>query len=118
MRKLAYAMWTHFGTMVLSWTIQIAFISGNATEQGPCKSCEMSDRAAKNKLYNWLVLSIVLFLLFLLLLLVGFLCYRLWPRDDLVMAKTAFRCNLEPDQQRVQLVDTSSSRTSRGEQEV
>ena len=114
---LNYEMRTRFVTMLLSWTIRIAFATENATDYGVCNSCELSDRATRHKLYNWLVLSIVLLLLFLLLILVGFLCYRLWPRDNLVLGRAAFRCELGQERERV-LVDTSSSQTSRGEQEL
>lgn len=114
---LLYEMRTRFVTVLLSWTIHVAFATENATDNGVCNSCELSDRATRHKLYNWLVLGIVLLLLVLLLILVGFLCYRLWPRDNLVLGRAAFRCELEHERQRV-LVDTSTSQTSRGEKEL
>lgn len=110
-------MWAHCVTVLLSWTIQTIFCAENSTEMAACESCGLSDRATKHKLYNWLVLSIVLLLLVLLLVLVGFLCYRMWPRDHSPLERAVFRHNLEQEQLRV-LSDTSSSRTSRGEQEL
>ena len=100
----------------LSLTAETIFCTDNATEEG-CESCELTDLAAKHKLYNWLVLSVVLLLLVLLLILVGFLCYRMWPRDHSPLERAVFRYNLEQEQHRV-LTDISSSRTSRGEQEL
>lgn len=108
-------LWTCV-VMFLSCAIQVTFCAENATEE-VCESCEMAELAAKHKLYNWLVLSAVLLLLVLLLVLVGFLCYRLWPRDHSASERAVFRYNLQQEQQRV-LWDNSSSRTSRGEQDV
>lgn len=112
--KLLYHMWIQFAAVFLSWTIQGVFCAENATK-GACGSCDRPDLRAKHKLYNWLVLSIVLLLLALLLILVGFICYRMWPRDHSAFDRAVFRYNLEHEQ-RV-LTEMSSSRTSRGEQD-
>lgn len=77
-----------------SWTIPTVFCE-NATAQAVCESCDLAER---HKLYNWLVLSIVLLLLVLLLLLVGFLCHRMWPRDSSVLGRAVCRYNLEQQQ--------------------
>ena len=77
-----------------SWTIPTVFCK-NATTQAICDSCDL---AAKHKLYNWLVLCIVLLLLVLLLLLVGFLCHRMWPREALVLERVVGRYNAEEQQ--------------------
>ena len=77
-----------------SWTIPTVFCE-NATTQVVCDSCDL---AQKHKLYNWLVLCIVLLLLVLLLALVAFLCHRMWPRDSLVLERVVGRYNLEEQQ--------------------
>lgn len=71
-----------------SWMLPFAFCEKNATEQAACAACELTE---KHKLYNWLVLSVVLVLLVLLLMLVGFLCHRLWPRDPSRLSRVVRR---------------------------
>ena len=78
-----------------SWKIPTVFCE-NATTQAVCDSCDLAER---HKLYNWLVLCIVLLLLVLLLLLVGFLCHRMWPRESaLVLERAVGRYNVEEQQ--------------------
>lgn len=91
--------WKSFGIWVYvlalsSWTIPTVLCE-NATTQAVCESCDLAE---KHKLYNWLVLCIVLLLLVLLLLLVGFLCHRMWPRDPSVLDRAVCRYNLEQQQ--------------------
>lgn len=77
-----------------SWTIPAVFCE-NTTTPAVCDSCDLAQR---HKLYNWLVLCIVLLLLVLLLLLVAFLCHRMWPRDSLVLERAVGRYNVEEQQ--------------------
>ena len=94
-----------------SWTIPTVSCE-NATTQGVCEACDLAER---HKLYNWIVLSIVLLLLVLLLLLVGFLCHRMWPRDSSVLERNVCRYNLEQQQgilSDLTQVSTSSSGTT------
>ena len=89
-----------------SWTIPTVFCE-NATTQAVCSSCDLAKR---HKLYNWLVLCIVLLLLVLLLLLVTFLCHRMWPRNSLVLERAVGRDNLE--EQKGALSDLTQVSTS------
>lgn len=89
-----FVKWMYVVTLTSSWTIPTVFCE-NATTQAVCDSCDLAQR---HKLYNWLVLCIVLLLLVLLLLLVAFLCHRMWPRDSLVLERAVGRCNLEEQQ--------------------
>ena len=105
------------GFLLLSWAIQIVFCEENSTEEA-CESCQLAELAAKHEIYNWLVLSIVLLLLVLLLVLVGFLCHRMWPRDHSTLERAVFTYNLAQEQPGAFISEISSSRTSRGEQEI
>lgn len=89
-----------------SWTIPTVFCE-NSTAQAVCESCDLAER---HKLYNWLVLCIVLLLLVLLLLLVAFLCHRMWPRDRSVVERAA--CRYNSDQQKAPLYDLTQVSTS------
>lgn len=80
-----------YGVVLSSLTIPTVSCE-NATTQAVCGSCDLAQR---HKLYNWLVLCIVLLLLVLLLLLVAFLCHRMWPRNSLVLERAVGRCNQE-----------------------
>lgn len=88
-----FVKWMYVVTLN-SWTIPTVFCE-NATTQTVCDSCDLAQR---HKLYNWLVLCIVLLLLVLLLLLVAFLCHRMWPRNSLVLERAVGRYNLEEQQ--------------------
>ena len=88
-----FAKWLYVAALS-SWTIPTVFCE-NATTQAVCDSCDLAQR---HKLYNWLVLCIVLLLLVLLLLLVAFLCHRMWPRDSLVLERAVGRYNLAEQQ--------------------
>lgn len=76
----------------------------NSTAQAVCESCDLAE---KHKLYNWLVLCIVLLLLVLLLVLVAFLCHRMWPRERSALERAVCRYNSE-QQQALTQVSTSS----------
>lgn len=82
------AVWMFVAEGFSSWMLSFAFCAENATEKAACEACELTE---KHKLYNWLVLGVVLVLLVLLLMLVGFLCHRLWPRDPSRMSRVVRR---------------------------
>ncbi|KAJ7391023.1 hypothetical protein OS493_021043 [Desmophyllum pertusum] len=92
LRWKGFVMWTYV-VAISSWTIPTVFCAENATTtKAVCEECELAE---KHKLYNWLVLCIVLVLLVLLLLLVGFLCHRMWPRDHSSLERAVRRYNVE-----------------------
>ena len=80
----------------------------NATVES-CQSCDGS----KQHILNWLVLSIMLFFVVLLLVLMVFLCYKLWPRSQAEGAE-ATNAQMKRTQRRLPSVyqqATSRSRT-------
>lgn len=94
MKWKRFVIWVHV-VALSSWTIPTVFCENSTTTQTACESCDLAER---HKLYNWLVLCIVLLLLVLLLLLVGFLCHRMWPRDPSVLDRAVCRYNFEQQQ--------------------